>query len=347
MAVALVLVVVVVVVVIAVAAGGGSAPESRAATSTAKVQRTDLIVTETFTGQLGFGDPQPVAARTSGVVTSVSAAGAVVQPGQALFAIALDPTVVVTGAVPAYRSMSTSSGGGPDVAQLEKFLVGAGYGADLTVDESFTSATAAAVKDWETALGRPHPDGAVELGEVVFASGALRVSQVTTGPGSQVQSGAAVVSATPTTKVVTVDVGADATNGLEAGRVAQLSLPNGKGTTGVVANVGTQAESKPGDPNAKPTVPVLIALDDPAAADGVDTGSVEVKLERSRKQGVLAVPVTALLALAEGGYAVQVVDSGQPRGYRLVAVEPGTFTDRLVEVSGGGIADGLEVVVPA
>jgi hypothetical protein len=53
---------------------------------------------------------------------------------------------------------------------------------------------------------------------------------------------------------------------------------------------------------------------------------------------VLAVPVGALVALSEGGYAVQLT------GNRLVAVETGMFAKGMVEVTGDGIAEGDEVV---
>ena len=60
-------------------------------------------------------------------------------------------------------------------------------------------------------------------------------------------------------------------------------------------------------------------------------------------EDVIAVPVAALLALAEGGYAVEVDAGGGAT--RLVAVEPGFFADGLVEVS-GGLEPGDRVVVP-
>jgi hypothetical protein len=58
---------------------------------------------------------------------------------------------------------------------------------------------------------------------------------------------------------------------------------------------------------------------------------------------VLAVPANALLALLEGGYAVERVTDGG--GTELVAVETGLFADGWVEVS-GDLAEGDEVVVP-
>jgi len=62
---------------------------------------------------------------------------------------------------------------------------------------------------------------------------------------------------------------------------------------------------------------------------------------------VLAVPVTALLALAGGGYAVEVVTTDGT--HQLVSVAAGLFDDAagLVQVTGSGLAAGLHVVVPA
>jgi hypothetical protein len=58
---------------------------------------------------------------------------------------------------------------------------------------------------------------------------------------------------------------------------------------------------------------------------------------------VLSAPVNALLALAGGGYAVEVV---LPSGaHRLVGVHTGIFASGLVQISGSGLTAGTNVVV--
>jgi hypothetical protein len=69
-----------------------------------------------------------------------------------------------------------------------------------------------------------------------------------------------------------------------------------------------------------------------------------VAITNQTVHNVLAVPVTALLALPGGGYAVEVAAAGG--AHRLVRVIPGLFDDAagLVQVSGSGLAAGQRVV---
>jgi hypothetical protein len=61
-------------------------------------------------------------------------------------------------------------------------------------------------------------------------------------------------------------------------------------------------------------------------------------------RNVLAVPLTALLAQGDGGYAVRVVHGA---GSSLLRVQLGIFgDDGMVEVSGEGLREGLPVQVP-
>jgi multidrug efflux pump subunit AcrA (membrane-fusion protein) len=64
----------------------------------------------------------------------------------------------------------------------------------------------------------------------------------------------------------------------------------------------------------------------------------------SERKNVLTVPVAALLALAEGGYGVQVVDGATTR---IVTVETGLFADGKVEITGGGLTPGTTVGMPS
>jgi hypothetical protein len=80
----------------------------------------------------------------------------------------------------------------------------------------------------------------------------------------------------------------------------------------------------------------------PAATGRLDQEPVQVELASDTHRGVLAVPITALLALAEGGYGLEVVE---PSGaHRLVAVHTGLFASTMVEVGGAGVVEGAKVV---
>jgi hypothetical protein len=77
---------------------------------------------------------------------------------------------------------------------------------------------------------------------------------------------------------------------------------------------------------------------DPAAVGALDSARVQVRFTGSTRNGVLAVPIGALLALREGGYAVELPDG------RLVAVRVGLVVRGRAEISGEGIVEGTRVV---
>jgi hypothetical protein len=92
------------------------------------------------------------------------------------------------------------------------------------------------------------------------------------------------------------------------------------------------------EPNAEAGFTATVAVGDVKAVGAADSGPVDVVVTTGAREDVLAVPVGALLALAEGGYAVE-----SPSG-TLVAVTTGLFADGQVEVSGDGLTEGMEVV---
>ncbi len=100
----------------------------------------------------------------------------------------------------------------------------------------------------------------------------------------------------------------------------------------------------PGGGAASATVNVVVRLTHPSAAGHLDQAPVTVSIVSASAHGVLAVPVSALVALAGGGYAVEVE---QGRSLHLVAVHTGLFGQTLVQVTGAGLRPGMRVEVPA
>jgi hypothetical protein len=105
-----------------------------------------------------------------------------------------------------------------------------------------------------------------------------------------------------------------------------------------VEEVGKVAEQA-ADEEGEPTIEVTIALRGRVARGrGFDQAPVDVGFEADRRRDVLVVPITALLARAGGGFAVETEDGA------LIDVEPGAYAEDYVEVSGDGLREGLRVV---
>ena len=101
-------------------------------------------------------------------------------------------------------------------------------------------------------------------------------------------------------------------------------------------------------------IEVTLEVLNPEEIETYDQAPVKVFVITEISAGVLYVPVNALLALAEGGYALEVyegeVETGTFNGEsgvdtNYIAVEIGVFTDGFVEVK-GNILEGQLVVVP-
>jgi peptidoglycan hydrolase-like protein with peptidoglycan-binding domain len=269
------------------------------------------------------------------------------------------PVLLMDGSVPAYRTLARGVSDGADVAQLNANLKALGYdpyGDIAAGDGHFSAATTAAVKRLQSAYGLSQT-GAVALGRVVFAPGTRRVTAVrvqvssTAGSGAAPSSGSGkspsssdssapdvlAVSTTSTRPQVQVALGADKQQIARVGARVGVTLPNGRVVNGRIQSVGTVATAGQGGGSA--TVPVTITLDHPVA--GLDQAPVSVTLTRSRRSNVLAVPTTALVAAAGGGYAVVAFQNG----HRVeLPVTPGLFAGGYVEVSGPGVYDGLTVI---
>lgn len=323
---------------------GTGAPAPAAATlppNTAQVKKQTLLDIQSENGDLGYGDTTTLANRLPGTLTSLPVYGAVFTRGKTLYKVDNEPVLLMYGSVPAYRDLGWGVEGA-DVKQLETNLKALGY-KGFTVDDEFTADTADAVKEWQEDLGLDET-GRVELGRVVFAPSAVRVEDVKAGLGQPAQPGLEVFTYTGTTRMVTVELSVSDQRLARRGNKVTVTLPDGKSVSGAVRSVSTiiEASSQPdGSPETK--IKAIVSLADPKAADGLDAASVDVVFTAAEHKDVLTVPIAALVALAEGGYGVEVVEGSTSR---YVRVETGLFASGRVEVSGEGLADGTTVGMP-
>jgi hypothetical protein len=151
------------------------------------------------------------------------------------------------------------------------------------------------------------------------------------------------MATTSSTRIVELDVTVSDAYLFSTGRRVDVELPDGTIVRGEISAVGTTAEVPAETEGAEsdPTVPVEVTLGDEEAGS-LDRAPVDVDVAIDRADEALSVPISALLALAEGGYALEVVGNG---GTSLVGVETGKFAEGWVEVSGEGISEGVEIVV--
>ncbi|GAA4436206.1 peptidoglycan-binding protein [Phytohabitans houttuyneae] len=323
---------------------GGDTPSEASSDlppATAEVTRQTLVDTQSESGELGYGTTTSASARSGGTVTGLPATGSAVKRGQALYRLDNAPVVLLYGSLPAYRTLGVGTEGA-DVTQFEKNLRALGYDG-FTVDDEYSSATASAVKEWQEDLGLPET-GSVELGRVVFAAGEVRVDSHDAEVGEAVQPGTAVVSYTGTARVVTVELEVSDQRLARKGAPVAVTLPDGKQTRGRIARTELVIQPAEGQEPASTTVEVTVSVDDAKSVAGLDQATVDVAFTASERENVLTVPVAALLALAEGGYGVQVFDG---TATRIVAVETGMFATGRVEISGDGIAEGMAVGMPS
>jgi peptidoglycan hydrolase-like protein with peptidoglycan-binding domain len=304
----------------------GAAPASQVLPkATGKVVRGDLADTETVDGTLGYGDPEPLPGGASGTVTWLPDVGATVARGKTLYGLNGAPVTLMYGETPIYRPLSPGVSGGADVRQLERNLAALGYGAGLTVDDEFTTATADAVRAWQEDRDLP-ATGVVDGGQVVFAPGAVRITERKVARGGRAQAGAPVFTVTGTARQVRVDLDTADQQLARAGAKVRIELPGGDTVTGKISEVGTVAQAEnagsqsEAQQSTESTIKVDITLDDPKGAGSLDAAPVSVRMASERRTDVLSVPVEALLALREGGYGVQVVAGGS---VRVVPVRPG------------------------
>jgi hypothetical protein len=332
--------------------GGSQAPAAPAAppVATARVTRTNLVTTVLTEGTLGYAAARPVVNLLTGTYTQIPGPGRRIGAGGVLYAVDNLPVVLMTGRIPAWRAMAPGITNGPDVTELERNLIALGYASGLLTSpgDVWTAATTVAVERWQQAAGLP-VTGQIDLGRVLFLPGPVRTGAATVASGDPASPGQAPYQVTTDHRVVTVPLNAVSAPRVTRGEQVTVILPSGVSARARVTAIGPPAPSGTGTastPGSSASAASTVLTVIPAHPRRTGTASgvpVQVSLTTHVATGVLAVPVSALLALSGGGYGLEVVE---PSGaHHLVGVRTGVFAGSLVQVSGPQVTAGTRVVV--
>ncbi|MGC5028626.1 efflux RND transporter periplasmic adaptor subunit [Micromonospora sp. DT229] len=337
--------------------------------ATATIERRDLSTTRTLAGTIGFGATRPLTGHLAATVTWLPPAGSTIKRGGQLFRADDAPVVLFYGGMPMYRDIAGLHLVGRDVRIVADNLTALGYSvgrqpspgervtppppttnssgdaadAEITTQRVrsgegvLTAALVAAIKRWQSDLGMP-ATGTIPVGHVEVASGAVRVAEVTGQPGDRADT--PLLSVTSVRKVITVGAELADAASIKRGDRVTVELPDQRTVQARVVSVGRDlVAADNGVATGPQLLSVTVAVDQPKTIANLDSGQVQVRFAGRTAVGVLVAPVEALVALREGGYAVQATGG-------LVAVRTGMFADGWVEITGTGLAEGTQVVVP-
>ncbi|SEP48975.1 peptidoglycan-binding domain-containing protein [Amycolatopsis saalfeldensis] len=317
---------------------------------TTAVVKTTLTTSVTLNGSLGYGKATVYTGREPGTLTWLPAPGTVVHRGERLYTVDAKPVLLFVGDLPLYRPIDGTATPGPDLREVNANLRALGYRGAPTGD-AYTEGTAAALKALQH-KNKLDETGTLGIGGAAVLPGEVRVDSQKAQPGAPATAELLALTGTARQVTATVDPAQVDVALLKAGGKVDLTLPDGSRAAGTVTAMGPDSAGAGGDPAAggspgggsggsAPGQSVTVSVDDQSKVSAMDSGGVGVVVTLAHHDNVLAVPVGALLALQEGGYAVQVVTGGATK---LVAVRTGLFADGRVEVSGDGLAEGQRVV---
>lgn len=330
------------------ASGSGELAREAESTAKAKVQtvrvtRTDLADVATFDASVDYGQQWTLVTAVNGIVTWRPTIGSIIEPGNQLIRVADQPLFLVLGKMPMYRTISRVAGGsseqltGQDVQQLQEFLSAAGFDSsgDLRTDGVFDQQTELAIKEWQLKTGLP-VTGVVDSSQIVFSPTAIRISAAPRV--GQVFDGLTVTAATAS---LTIDVDNDERDLVTPGTAVEVHLSGGTTLAGRIDKLtpaGNGTDGSGADGSSMWRASITVKGKSVSTRKGVKVTVTKVYAARA-----LVVPVGALLAPADGGFAVEVLDG---TATRLVRVKIGDVAvDGMIDIT-GDLDEGEEVVIP-
>lgn len=298
---------------------------------TATVELSTLTDQIRLNGQLDYGDLRdlPVA---DGILTALPAPGEVIAVGQPVYEADGRPVMLLQGDRPLWRDLTSGVDDGADVLQLEQNLERLGF-FTREPDERFDWWTKNAIQQWQKSLGLQQ-SGTVAAKEVVIAqSSSIRIAAVGATLG---ETGVRPAQYTETSLRAIARLTAAQARELQPGTPVIVQLPDGSEITSVLDAIDPGGEATGEEEQATAPTATIEFADQSQVAD-TGPAAVRIHIDDSDNQlETLVVPVTALLATPEGGYAVEVVTAA---GIVRVPVEIGLVADARAQI----LASGSEV----
>jgi len=299
---------------------------------TSEVVVDTLVESDDYNGNLGFGDERQLSARAQGTLTWLPAEETTVAPGDVLWEIDRQPVIYMSGQIPMYRDLYNGVKKGDDVLQLEEFLIAEGFGPDAwEADTSFNRTTRNAVKAFQKDRGMTE-SGVLGPSQIVVGDEALRIAD-TANLGDDASAGP-VLTVTDAVAEVTMAVSSRQLPTFQESPDVVIVLSDGSELDASLS----ETKATPPDEEGRFGYTLTYIVDDSIG----EAQPVKIRVERTLAEDALTVPVDALVALAEGGYAVEVQTATGPV---LRAVEVIDFDDTSVAITGDLEAGDL-VVVP-
>lgn len=297
----------------------------------ATVDVRDLTETYEATGTLQFDEPIEIASPIGGTLLAVVEVGDRLVNGDVIAVVDDRAVVWLDGEVPAWRALGEGDEG-VDVLQLESALTALGFNddGDVTVDEEYTSATAAMVEAWQASLGVAET-GRIESGTVVFGGDRDRVAATSVAVGDAIESGSPVVSIGARSRFAVLEATPSEAVTLAIGDEVSVDLPDRTELPGTVANVRSGSD----------VWTITVEFGDDVEFPATDVTNVEMTWTHVVEADVLTVPGAALLRLDDGSYTVEVIGADGTTIRTPVTV--GQAVGTRVEIT-SGLTAGLDVL---
>lgn len=214
-----------------------------------------------------------------------------------------------------------------DIGQIADNLAALGY----------EGALADQVRAWQRDAGLP-VTGIVRPSQLVIADGPVHIAARNASVGETVggssQEDSAILEYSGVEKIATVPLSVSDQGLAAVGRAVTITLPDNSEVDGTISEVGSIVTNG--------TIEVTIAIADQEVLSEITVAAIEVGFVSDSRENVLSVPIVALIARPEGGFAVNVLT---PANSALVSVDTGLFAAGRVEISGEGLAEGMRVGV--